>query len=238
MERDPAGEVRRDHPLLERHRLVGIVALVILLGALSLLVVMAFDSGMEQAQKVDDSVREAFLAIRWEPLTWLATAFGVVGTWYVTWPLRVAITWYLALRKRREALWTWVLAFLIYEPAVGILKAVYERPRPPEPLVGVTNFSYPSGHATVGAALAIGLVFVLVPAGPRRRNLEILAGVFAFFMALSRVYLDVHWFTDVVAGSALGASVMIGVPALIHEWGDWLHRRRIRSDLRNGGHST
>ena len=181
------------------------MALVILVGALSLLVVMAVDGGMRWAQGIDDSIRDLFVSARWTPLTWLARGLAIVGAWYVTWPLRIAVTWFLVRRRRWEAMWAWVLASVIYEPLVGILKGAYERPRPPEPLVAATNFSFPSGHATVGAAVAIGLVIVLVPAGPRRRNLEILAGGFAFVMALSRVYVDVHWFTDVVAGSALGA---------------------------------
>ena len=61
----------------------------------------------------------------------------------------------------------------------------------PEPYATATNLSFASGRATVGSSIAVGLVIVLVPAGPRRRNPEILAGPFAFLVALSRVYLDV-----------------------------------------------
>ena len=68
--------------------------------------------------------------------------------------------------------------------------------------------------------VAIGLVFGLVLAGPRRRKLEVLAGAFGVLMALSRVYLDVHWFADVATGFALRAAVMLGVESIIHEVGD------------------
>jgi undecaprenyl-diphosphatase len=57
---------------------------------------------------------------------------------------------------------------------------------------------------------------VLVPAGPRRRNLEMIAAAFAVIMGLSRVYLRAHWLSDVVAGVALGAAVVIGVAVMMH----------------------
>lgn len=199
--------------------------------ALSLLGVMAFDAGRETAQAVDDLVRSGFRAAQWTPLVWFADGLAVVGSWYVTWPVRLAVTGFLAARRRWEALTAWVLAIVIYEPMVGILKGAYERPRPPL-AEGVTSYSFPSGHAVVGAAVAVGLVIVLVPAGPRRRYYEILAGWFALFMALSRVYLDAHWFTDVLAGTALGAAVMIGVPALVHEVNDRRHHRDLEARAR------
>lgn len=84
------------------------------------------------------------------------------------------------------------------------------------PLVETTGYSFPSGHAVAGAAVAVALVIVLVPAGPKRRNLEILAAAFAILMALSRVYLRAHWLSDTLSGAALGAGVAIGAAALVH----------------------
>jgi undecaprenyl-diphosphatase len=210
--------------MLERHRLALTTAVLFLVVALSLLLFMTFDGGKEAAQSIDDEVRSVLRSAQWTPLVWLAEFLAVIGSWYVTWPLRFAVTGFLAVRRRWEGLVAWVLAIAVYEPLVGILKGVYERERPPL-AEGVTGFSFPSGHAVVGAAVAIGLVIVLVPNGPRSRYFAVLAGWFAFFMAISRVYLDVHWFTDVVAGTAIGAAVMIGVPAIVHEVGDLLHRR-------------
>jgi undecaprenyl-diphosphatase len=160
----------------------------------------------------------------------LAYFLNYLGSWYVTWPLRAGVAMWLGWRRRTEALLAWLLAIAVYEPLVHFLKEGFERPRPPDPAVAVTGFSFPSGHASVGAAIAIGLVIVLVPAGPRRRLLEVLAGAFAFVMAASRVYLDAHWMSDVVAGTAIGAAVMIGTAATVHEIGDQLHWRRIKKD--------
>lgn len=221
----------RSHLLLASHRIAMAAALGILLVSLALLIVMAFDGGMEQGQRVDDAVRDAFQSAQVAPLEWIANILSIMGAWYVTWPLRFGVGAFLAIRRRTEALWAWVLAIAIYEPLVGVLKGIYERPRPPDPQVAVTGFSFPSGHAVVGAAVAIGLVIVLVPAGRKRRNLEVLAGLFAFFMAASRIYLDVHWFTDVLAGTGLGAAVMIGVPATVHEIVNRIHTRRVKRDL-------
>ena len=99
------------------------------------------------------------------------------------------------------------------------------RVRPPMSLVEITNWSFPSGHSVSGAAIAIAAVIVLVPASPRRRNLEMLAVGFAVVMALSRVYLRVHWLSDVAAGAALGAAIAIGVAAIIHRIDDRRQKR-------------
>ena len=59
-------------------------------------------------------------------------------------------------------------------------------------------------------------MIVLVPAGPKRRNLEMLAGAFAVLMALSRVYLRAHWFTDVAAGASLGVATAVLAAVIVH----------------------
>jgi membrane-associated phospholipid phosphatase len=68
-------------------------------------------------------------------------------------------------------------------------------------------------------------VLVLLPSGPRRRKWELVAAAFAFVMAFSRVYLDAHWFSDVVAGVLLGAGLALGSAALATEVATYLGRR-------------
>jgi undecaprenyl-diphosphatase len=220
----------RSHVLLARHRAAFVSAFVFLAAALTLMIVMAFEGGRAAVADLDGAVRRTAQSMQATVLTVPATALSVVGTWYITWPLRLLVAIWLGAQRRWEALWAWLIAIAIYEPLIGILKVAYSIPRPPEPAVGVTGFAFPSGHAAVGAAVAIGLVIVLVPAGPRRRYLEVMAGWFAFFMAGSRIYLDAHWLSDVVTGTAIGAAVMIGSAATVHEVGDRLHWRRIRRD--------
>ncbi len=129
---------------------------------------------------------------------------------------------FLLWKRRWEALVYWVLAMVGSQLLIGPVKTLYARPRPPMALAETTGYSFPSGHAVAGAAVAVALVIVLVPAGPRRRNLEILAAAFAVLMALSRVYLRAHWLSDTVSGAALGAGVAIGAAALVH----WFEHRR------------
>ena len=215
----------REHYLFREHRVALGAALVFVLIAAAAFVLLANDSTAEWVQSIDDRVRDFAQATQWGPFTAVAVVLNVLGAWYVTWPVRFIVAGWLWARNRWEALVVWVGAVLIYEPLVGILKEAYARPRPPDPAVHVSGFSFPSGHATVGAAVAIGLVMVIVPAGPRQRFFEVLAGAFAFVMAASRVYLDAHWMSDVVGGTALGAAIMVGFGAVVHEINDWRHHR-------------
>src|SRR5439155_24202639 len=82
------------------------------------------------------------------------------------------------------------------------------RARPPESLhlIGVSGFGFPSGHATVALA-CWGLAALLVGARrPVRTKLVVATAaiVIVALVGLSRIYLGVHWWTDVVAGCALG----------------------------------
>jgi len=81
--------------------------------------------------------------------------------------------------------------------------------------VATIGFSFPSGHAVASAVTAVGLVIVLTGPGPQRWVWRLRAVTFAFVMALSRVYLDAHWLSEVVAGALLGGGLAIGWPALL-----------------------
>ena len=147
----------------------------------------------------------------------------------MTIPLRIAVAVWLAFRKRWRAFATWVLTWAAAELLLTGAKTFFHRGRPPLPLVDVVRFSFPSGHAVAGAATAVALVLVLLPAGPARRRWEFAAIGFAFVMALSRVYLNAHWFSDVVAGVLLGAGVALGSAGLVTEVATIALRRKARA---------
>ena len=119
-----------------------------------------------------------------------------------------AAAWHLARGERYEAL-TWiglgVLTWLLPEA----LKPVVARPRPQlwPRLIEVSGFAFPSGHATAGAALYPLLGWVLCR-GKKRGRLGVAVGALVGgFVGFGRLYLGVHWPTDVLAGWALGAAL-------------------------------
>jgi len=167
--------------------------------------------------------------VRNDVLTLFARFLNVLGGGVVTIPLRAGVSVWLLFRRRWRALAAWVLTWVAAELILSGAKTFFHRGRPPSPLVEVVGFSFPSGHAVAGAATAVALVLVLLPAGPARRRWELAAIAFAFVMALSRVYLNAHWFSDVVAGVLLGAGVALGSAGLVTEIRDLAQRRRERA---------
>jgi undecaprenyl-diphosphatase len=89
------------------------------------------------------------------------------------------------------------------------IKPLVARMRPPAVLQyggPATDFGFPSGHATQSSSFYAMLVVVLVTwMWPHRRLLLSLVAVsIVAIVAVSRIYLDLHWLTDVLAGLALG----------------------------------
>lgn len=176
----------------------------------------------ERVQAVDDWAYQLAVDLRAPIPVAVAKVMDFIGSSWITGPIIVFVAVYLAIRRRWEGFGFWVLAMVSSQLLIGPVKQIYQRARPPLPLVETSGFSFPSGHAVAGAAIAVALVIVLVPAGPKRRNLEMLAAAFAVVMALSRVYLRAHWLSDVTAGAALGAAVTIASAAVVH----WFDARR------------
>ncbi len=92
-----------------------------------------------------------------------------------------------------------------------MLKAGFARPRPdlvPQ-LAEVHSMSFPSGHAMVSAVIYLTLGALLARFHQRRRHkalVMIYAVLITMLVGASRIYLGVHWPTDVLAGWCLGAA--------------------------------
>jgi membrane-associated phospholipid phosphatase len=194
-------------------RVVGVTAVLTFL----VFLMVGTDPNRGFVQDVDDWFNDLMVDVRFTPLVWVAKALAFAGSVWLNWPIRVLVMILLAVKRRWLQLSAFVLAVATSEPLIGILKEVYERPRPVGGLYATHSFSFPSGHAIAGAVTAVGIVIVLLPPGPRRWRWEVQAAVFAGLMARSRTYLGVHWLSDVVGGTLLGVTLAVGWPALLQE---------------------
>ena len=136
------------------------------------------------------------------PFTWAGGVVGIVAT--------TALLVLASLRRRLVAQAVLVLVVTIgIQVLVALAKHGYERERPD---VGSairlpSSFSFPSGHAATGMAVfgLTGLILAATRSDPVSRRLLVAAGlVLGLVVGVSRVVLNVHYVSDVLAGFCFG----------------------------------
>ncbi len=139
------------------------------------------------------------------------TEITSLGGYPILVALIAVVTGYLLVtRKYGPALFV-VLSTGLGTAVSHVLKLAYERPRPDvvDHLVSIHTASFPSGHATMSAIVYLTLAALIVRlVETTRERLYVLSVAILLTVAvgLSRVYLGVHWPSDVAAGWALGAA--------------------------------
>ena len=129
----------------------------------------------------------------------------------------------LVARQWRAALFA-ILTLLGTALANGALKATFARVRPEVLMEPLSSYSFPSGHSSAAFAFFLTLGVLAGRGQPPRLRLAwlVLASLPATAIALSRVYLGVHWTTDVTAGALLAASICAASLTLV-QWRSPLH---------------
>jgi undecaprenyl-diphosphatase len=161
---------------------------------------------------MDTSIHTWVLDHRSQGAVDVARVLTDTGTGVVAYALAAVAGALAAIRRSRR----WWLAPLI--AVAGLLVAqivrqallqVVDRPRPPmaDWAAGASGASFPSGHATTSATVAA--MFCLAALGTGRRATRVIAAVavvWAVGVGLTRVYLGVHWPTDVLGGWLLATA--------------------------------
>jgi membrane protein DedA with SNARE-associated domain/membrane-associated phospholipid phosphatase len=147
---------------------------------------------------------------------WLVDVAKVVtalGSSAVILPIAGIATALLLLKRRWTEAAVLVVAVAIVYAGVGELKGLTSRPRPPEPLTSVSGSGFPSGHAAHSILypwLALTLAIRLRPGMWGGTALLVTGFAIAILTGLSRLYLRVHYMSDVTSGWALGAAAFCG----------------------------
>ena len=139
----------------------------------------------------------------------VAKIVTVLGAGGLVYSLAAVCAVALAIRRRWAEVGVLLAGMAMVYVGVHELKDAVDRPRPAGGLVDAEGSSFPSGHAaysTFYVWLAVTIVMRLRP-GMTRGALVIASGIaLTALVGLSRVYLDVHYMSDVNAGWALGAA--------------------------------
>lgn len=154
-----------------------------------------------------------------------ASRFGSTPSLLV---IAAAVAAWLAWRRQRAE------SVLIIAAAAGmlvgpLLKAVIGRPRPDttDHLMLVNSWSYPSGHS-LNSMLVFGILTVLALRGPLRALVLLTGVVLIGTVGFSRVYLGVHWPSDVLGGWLIGVLWLTICLTVAHAVGEYREYRSVR----------
>ncbi len=184
--------------------------ILIPLGVLSLLfIILTVLVCTNTIEPLDNATSSFIISIRSPELT---NTMNIITNISGSYALIVFTTLFIILIKKKK----YPLAITINLIAVFITsqlaKAIVERDRPLDMLVSAPGYSYPSGHSMVGLAYFSFLSYLVIKYIPNKIVKIILPIVFTITILLvgfSRIYLGVHYLSDVLAGFLLGAIYLI-----------------------------
>ncbi|WP_412060265.1 phosphatase PAP2 family protein [Rubrivirga sp. IMCC45206] len=179
--------------------------------------------------EVDYAVMDVARSVVSDDLTPLVVGLTDTGSTVAFTVLVVLVAGLLvAFRRRWEALQL-VLASGLGGFVVLGLKTVFARPRPAEQVIQATGFSFPSGHsfaAMVFYGTVLTIVWQITDKPVWRALAAVVCPLMIVAIGLSRVYLNVHYITDVLAGFASGFVWLTAVYLVV----DGVEHRRKRAE--------
>jgi undecaprenyl-diphosphatase len=163
--------------------------------------------------QLDFAVAGELSAAATQPLTSVVLGITTLGATQVILVVTAIGLAALATLRHWHGFMTLALSVAATELVVEVVKVLVERQRPPaeDALTQASGFSFPSGHAATAVAVYAVLALLL---GRRccdrtRIVLAVLGGLVVLAIGASRVYLGVHYPTDVVAGWLTGATLAL-----------------------------
>ena len=141
----------------------------------------------------------------------------------------ISLAFLLRKNKLRSAS-IFILSLCSSAIAMNFLKEFFMRARPENAFQVLTDPSFPSGHATMAAAFFLVIMYLLVPrinSWIKRESFIVVCVISVIIIGLSRVVLNVHWPSDVIAGWSLGIFCTSASILLVKYVGGLIHKQII-----------
>ncbi len=166
----------------------------------------------EDFYRLDGAARQFAQSFTTPALTAFLHALTYAGSVYVVGPLVLVLVLVLWRRDERAEVGALLTAFVAGEALLYGLKTFFHRARPSLQLAAAHGYSFPSGHSFT-ALVVYGLLIVLLwrrsVGGGWKVAGSFVLGALVVLVGFSRIYLGVHYFTDVVGGFLLGVAWLI-----------------------------
>lgn len=190
-----------------------LTSIYLLLVAFLLFFIIAWTVFISEGRYLDEKVFTAISRYTTESRTKLMIFISFLGNHTFLIPANLLLIIFFIIRKKRGlAIRVAIIAFsnLFF---MSLLKILFRRIRPDNPLIaGITNFSFPSGHAFMSIAFYGFLIWYAgVSIVNKKTELFIVAFLLLIILAIgfSRIYLRVHYTTDVLAGFSIGFAFLM-----------------------------
>jgi len=146
-----------------------------------------------------------------EPVTGWAFVITALGSTYVLIGVALSSALGLTLSGRWRSGLALLVAYAMTDVTVAVVKLIVSRPRPDASLTEAGGFSFPSGHSAMSVAVYGCLAFALARAcrGFPRVACALVGFALVVGIGLSRIYLGVHYPSDVLAGWITGGAIVI-----------------------------
>jgi undecaprenyl-diphosphatase len=177
-----------------------------------------------ETSEMDRTVELAIHGLQSPALGHVMRAFTFLGSPFAVIPLAAGVIVWAVRKKETRAAVAFFVVLVMTEALNVMLKHTFERPRPTlfQEIATLHSYSFPSGHAMAAAAIYGSMGVVVSRLAPtHRRPLVVGLPVLILMIGLSRIYLGVHWPSDVLAGFAAGAFIALaaaialdGIPSI------------------------
>ncbi len=193
---------------MKRQKNLIYLATISLLAFIILLISISLNNSTPQLDKTINSLMPSFQN---NTLVMISKIINIAFDTKILLILTLIISALLYLKKNKNEAIFLAAIMVIGGAAIYLIKEIVQRARPLNALLNETNFSFPSGHATIGV-IFFGTLIYLILNKIKSRQIKItlisLSVLMILIIGISRLILNVHWLTDVLAGLFLGLTIL------------------------------
>ena len=188
---------------------------IILAILLSIIVITTYALLTNKLTNFDTAVYSAVMSIKHPIVTGFFKAITFCSS--KSFLIVLSILLFFIFKNKKYPLFSFIsLAFIALSNKV--LKFIFQRERPDWKMIPEDGFSFPSGHAMASMAFYGLLIYLIwrtdIPK-KYKKILTVVLSILIFLVGLSRIYLGVHYASDIIVGFAISLSYLIVITTII-----------------------